>query len=51
VTEVDIAHFNFEHVLSAYLPCPFLAGPGRSAGRLVAELRHVPFTAARTMPR
>ena len=51
VTQIDFAYFNFEHVLSAYLPCPFLAGPGRPAGRLAAELRHVPFTAARTMPR
>jgi hypothetical protein len=32
MTEIEIAFFNYEHVLSAYLPCPFLAGPGRPAG-------------------
>jgi hypothetical protein len=38
MTEIDFAYFNFEHVLSACLPCLFLEGPGSWAGRLAAEL-------------
>ena len=48
--EIDFAYFNYEHVLSAYLPCP-LAGAGRPMGRLAAKVRHVPFTVPRTIPR
>ena len=46
-----IASANLHYVLSAYLPCPFLAGRGMPAGRLAAKLCRVPFTATRTIPR
>ena len=32
MTEIDFALLNYEHVLSAYLPCPFLAGGGAAGG-------------------
>ncbi len=36
MTDLEIAYFNYEHVLSAYLPCLFLAEVGRrrDVGRL-----------------
>jgi hypothetical protein len=46
MTEIDFAYFNYEHVLSAYLPCPFLVGPGWPAGRLVTGLPRVAATVA-----
>jgi hypothetical protein len=41
MTEIDFAYFNFEHVLSAYLPCLTGAGAGRRAGRLAPGLPRV----------
>jgi hypothetical protein len=41
MTEIDFAYFNFEHVLSAYLPCLFPDGAGRPAGCLAAGLSRV----------
>jgi hypothetical protein len=46
MTEIDVAFFNFEHVLSAYLRCLFAGGARRPAGRLVTGLSRVAFTAA-----